>query len=153
MLNFVQKKCVSRCGWGSCNEICEGCESKKCKISVGARTRTRDKGVFWFICRSLFAVVVIPAWSVGKERVVDLAFISDVWQKTLEIFWKTWEIFRKTLEIFCGKFGAKVQKVVKYCRRSGECAKASVGQRDEIKESFGQVEGKPYFCREQGSVA
>ena len=42
---------------------------------------------------------------------------------------------------------------LKYCRRSGESAKASVGQRDEIKESFGQVEGKPYFCREQGSVA
>ena len=41
----------------------------------------------------------------------------------------------------------------KCCRRSGECAKASVGQRDEIKESFGQVEGKPYFCREKGSVA
>ena len=42
---------------------------------------------------------------------------------------------------------------LKYCWRGGECAKASVGQRDEIKESFGQVEGKPYFCREQGSVA
>ena len=42
---------------------------------------------------------------------------------------------------------------LKYCRRSGESTKASVGQRDEIKESFGQVEGKPYFCREQGSVA
>ena len=42
---------------------------------------------------------------------------------------------------------------VKYCRRRCESAKASVGQRDEIKESFGQVEGKPYFCREQGSVA
>ena len=41
----------------------------------------------------------------------------------------------------------------KCCRRRGESAKASVGQRDEIKESFGQVEGKPYFCREQGSVA
>ena len=46
VLKYVRKKRVSRCGWGSCNEICEGCESKKCKISVGARTRTREKGVF-----------------------------------------------------------------------------------------------------------
>ena len=57
MLNFVRKKRVSRCGWGSCNEICEGCESKKCKISVGARTRTRKKGVFRFIHRPLLEVV------------------------------------------------------------------------------------------------
>ena len=53
----VRKKRVSRCGWGSCNEICEGCESKKCKISVGARTRTRKKDVFRFIHRPLLAVV------------------------------------------------------------------------------------------------
>ena len=153
MLNFVRKKCVSRCGWGSCNEICEGCESKKCKISVDARTRTREKGVFRFICRPLLAVVVTPAWSMEKERLVICKFISDVWQKTLEIFRKTLEIFRKTWEFFCEKFGANGRKVVKCCRRRCESAKASVGQRDEIKESFGQVEGKLYFCREQGSVA
>ena len=57
VLKYVRKKCVSRCEWESCKEICEGCESKKCKISVGARTRTREKGVFRFICRSLLAVV------------------------------------------------------------------------------------------------
>ena len=32
------------------------------------------------------AVVVTLAWSVGKESLVGLKFISDVWQKTLEIF-------------------------------------------------------------------
>ena len=89
VLKYVRKKRVFPCGWGSCNEICEGCESKKCKISVGARTRTREKGVFWFICRPLLAVVVTPAWSMEKERLVDLKFISNVWQKTWEIFWKT----------------------------------------------------------------
>ena len=62
-------------------------------------------------------------------------------------------VFSENVGVFCEKFGANGRKVVKYCRRSGECAKASVGRRDEIKESFGQVEGKPYFCREQGSVA
>ena len=55
VLNFVRKKCVSPCGWGSCNEICEGCESKKCKISVDARTRTREKGVFRFIYTPMVA--------------------------------------------------------------------------------------------------
>ena len=39
------------------------------------------------------AVVVTLAWSVGKERFVDLKFITDVWQKT-------WETFQKSLEIF-----------------------------------------------------
>ena len=89
VLKNVRKKCVSRCGWGSCNEICEGCESKKCKISVGARTRTREKIVFRFIYRPILAVVVTPAWSVGKECLVDFKFIFDVWQKTWEIFQKT----------------------------------------------------------------
>mgnify|MGYP003089325717 CR=1 FL=1 len=46
VLKNVRKKCVSPCGWGSCKEICEGCESKKCKISVGARTRAREKHAF-----------------------------------------------------------------------------------------------------------
>ena len=36
-------------------------------------------------CHKL-AVVVTLAWSVEKECLVDLKFISDVWQKTLEIF-------------------------------------------------------------------
>ena len=108
MLKCVRKKCVSRCGWGSCNEICEGCESKKCKISVGAHTRTREKGVFRFIYRPLLAVVggcCHTSMEHGEECLVDFKFISDVWQKT-------WEIFRKTLEIFCGKFGANGRKVV-----------------------------------------
>ena len=38
------------------------------------------------------AVVVTLAWSVGQESLVDFKFISDVWQKTLEIFRKTLEI-------------------------------------------------------------
>ena len=46
VLKNVQKKCVSRCGWGSCNEICEGCESKKSKIAVCTRMRAREKYVF-----------------------------------------------------------------------------------------------------------
>ena len=92
MLNFVRNKCVSRCGWGSCNEICEGCESKKWKISVGARTRTREKAfldLFTDLYWRLLAVVDTPAWSVGKECLVDFKFIFDVWQKTWEIFQKT----------------------------------------------------------------
>ena len=86
------------------------------------------------------AVVVTLAWSVGKESLVGLKFISDVWQKTLEIF-------RKTLEFF-GEVRSEGPEGRKGCKRSGESPKASVGQRDEIKESFGHVEGKPYFCRE-----
>ena len=46
VLKNVQKKCVSRCGWGSCNEICEGCESKKSKIAVCTRMRARENYVF-----------------------------------------------------------------------------------------------------------
>ena len=72
---------------------------------------------------------------------------------------KRWRFSEKRGRFF-GKRGSFLWEVrseweegLKCCRRSGESAKASVGQRDEIKESFGQVEGKPYFCREQGSVA
>ena len=46
----------------------------------------------------LLAVVVSPAWSVGKECLVDFKFIFDVWQKT-------WEFF-------CEKFGANGREVV-----------------------------------------
>ena len=67
---------------------------------------------------------------------------------------KRWRFSEKRWR-FSGKRGSFFREVrsegpegLKYCRRSGECAKASVGQRDEIKESFGHVEGKPYFCRE-----
>ena len=55
------------------------------------------EGRFWDLFTDLYwhklAVVVTLAWSMGKECLVDLKFISDVWQKTLEIFQKTLEIF------------------------------------------------------------
>ena len=130
MLKYVRKKCVSPCGWGSCKDICEGCESKKCKIPVGARTRTREKGVFRFIYRPLLAVVGgCCHTSMEKDRLVDLKFISDVWQKTWEIFQKTWEIFRKTWEFFVGSserrsrrskvLQAQVRKRQSQCRAKG----------------------------------
>ena len=67
---------------------------------------------------------------------------------------KRWRFSEKRWR-FSGKRGSFFREVRseglegrKGCRRSGESPKASVGQRDEIKESFGHVEGKPYFCRE-----
>ena len=54
-------------------------------LYVRARVRARST-LFRFIYRPLLAVVVTLAWSVGKERFVDLKFIFDVWQKTWETF-------------------------------------------------------------------
>ena len=53
VLKNIRKKIFSRCGWGSCNEICEGCESKKSKIAVCTRMRAREKGVFRIIYTAL----------------------------------------------------------------------------------------------------
>jgi len=52
----------------------------------------------------LLAVVVTPAWSVGNERLVDLKFY-------LRCLAKNVGDFLKNVGVFCGKFGAKVQKV------------------------------------------
>ena len=163
MLKYVRKKCVSPCGWGSCKDICEGCESKKCKISVGARTRTRKKGVFRFVCRSLFEVVG-GCYYISEERGEREAGWSQIYLRCLAKnvgdflknvgdFLKNVGDFSENVGVFLWEVRSEWEGGRKYCRRRGESAKASVGQRDEIKESFGQVEGKLYFCREQGSVA
>ena len=163
MLKYVRKNRVSHYGWGSCKEICEGCESKKCKISVGARTRTREKGVFWFICRPLLAVVG-GCCHTSMERKEREAGWSQIYLRCLMKnvgdfpenvgdFSENVGVFSENVGVFLWEVRSEWEGGRKYCRRRGESAKASVGQRDEIKESFGQVEGKPYFCREQGSVA
>ena len=96
------------------------------------------------------AVVVTPAWRKIGWLISNLS----------PMFGKKRGKFSKKRGRFFGKRGSFLWEVrsegpegLKYCKRRCESAKASVGQRDEIKESFGQVEGKPYFCREQGSVA
>ena len=61
--------------------------------------------------------------------------------------------FLENVGVFLLEIRSEWEEGRKCCKRRGESVKASVGQRDEIKESFGQVEGKLYFCREQGSVA
>ena len=163
MLKYVRKKCVSPCGWGSCKDICEGCESKKCKIPVGARTRTREKGVFRFIYRPLLAVVG-GCWHTSMERGEREAGWFQIYlrclAKNVGDFLKNVGDFLKNVGVFSENVGDFLWEVRsegpegrKCCKRRCESVKASVEQRDEIKESFGQVEGKPYFCREQGSVA
>ena len=114
MLKCVRKKCVSRCGWGSCNEICEGCESKKCKISVGAHTRTREKGVFRFIYRPLLAVVggcCHTSMEHGERASRYLQIYLRCLAKNVGDFLKNVGDFPENVGVFCGKFGAKVQKV------------------------------------------
>ena len=156
MLKYVRKKCVSPCGWGSCKDICEGCESKKCKIPVGARTRTREKGVFRFIYRPLLAVVG-GCCHTSMERGERVSRRFQIYlrcsAKNVGDFLKNVGDFSENVGVFLWEVRSEWEGGRKYCRRRGESAKASVGQRDEIKESFGQVEGKLYFCREQGSVA
>ena len=56
--------------------------------------------------------------------------------------------FLKNVGVFLWEVRSEWEEGRKCCRCRGESTKASVEQRDEIKESFGQVEGKPYFCRE-----
>ena len=69
----------------------------KSRKSLYVRVCVRARSAFLDLFTNLYwhklAVVVTLAWSVGKERFVNLKFISDVWQKTLEIFRKTLEIF------------------------------------------------------------
>ena len=71
-------------------------------VRVCVRARRAFLELFTQLWWNKLAVVVTLAWSVGKERFVGLKFISDVWQKTLEIFRKMLEIFRKTWEFFSG---------------------------------------------------
>ena len=66
---------------------------KSLYVRVCVRARSTFLDLFTDLYWRLLAVVVTLAWSVEKERFVDLKFISDVWQKTLEIFRKTLEIF------------------------------------------------------------
>ena len=82
----------------------EGVVTKSVKV-VKAKSRkllyvrvcVRARRVFLELFTQLWwhklTVVVTLAWSVGEERFVNLKYISDVWQKTLEIFRKTLEIF------------------------------------------------------------
>ena len=158
MLKCVRKKCVSRCGWGSCNEICEGCESKKCKISVDARTRTREKGVFRFIHGSLLAFVGSCCHtSMERGERVSRRFqiclrclaknVGD-FPKNVGDFLKNVGDFSENVGVFLWEVRSEWEGGRKCCRRRCKSVKASVGQRDEIKESFGHLEGKPYFCRE-----
>ena len=56
--------------------------------------------------------------------------------------------FLENVGVFLWEVRSEWEGGRKCCRRRSESAKAIVGQRDEMKESFGQVEGKPYFCRE-----
>ena len=66
---------------------------KSLYVRVCVRARRAFLDLFTDLYWRLLAVVVTLAWSVEKECLVDLKFISDVWQKTLEIFRKTLEIF------------------------------------------------------------
>ena len=107
VLKNVRKKCVSRCGWGSCNEICEGCESKKSKISVCTRMRAREKGVFGFIYRSLLAVVSGCCHTCMERGEREVRW-SQIYLRCLM---KNVGDFPENVGVFFGKFGAKVQKV------------------------------------------
>ena len=82
-------------------EICEGCESKKHKISVVcAHTRTRERA------RERESVEKTKTGSpknasrkwehISSEKLTKM---SDVFQKTLDFFPKTWEIILRTWEI------------------------------------------------------
>ena len=55
-------------------------------VRVCVRARRAFLDLFTDLYWHKLAVVVTLAWSVGKECLVDFKFISDVWQKTLEIF-------------------------------------------------------------------
>ena len=118
------------------------------------RARVRARRAFLDLFTDLYwrllAVVVTPAWRKIGWLISNLS----------PMFGKKRGKFSKKRGRFFGKRGSFLWEVrsegpegLKYCKRRCESAKASVGQKDEIKESFGQVEGKPYFCREQGSVA
>ena len=116
VLKNVRKKSFSRCGWGSCNEICEGCESKKSKIAVCTRMRAREKGVFGFIYRSLLAVVS-GCCHTCMERGERVSRWSQIYlrrlAKNVGDFPENVGDFLKNVGVFFGKFGAKVQKVVR----------------------------------------
>ena len=120
--------------------------------------RAREKHVFW-ICLQISIGIswrllshLHGAW--GK-RVSLISNLSPTFgKKRGRLSEKRWR-FSKNRWRFSEKRWSFFREVRsegpegrKGCRRSGESTKASVGQRDEIKESFGHVEGKPYFCRE-----